>query len=43
MKSIIVVDVLSTGYNYIEDIIRRGYTPVSLESKVLRHSIECGI
>ncbi len=43
MKSIIVVDVLSTGYNYIEDIVRRGYAPVSLESKVLRHSIECGI
>jgi len=43
LKSIIVVDVLSTGYNYIEDIVRRGYAPVSLESKVLRHSIECGI
>lgn len=31
MRNIIVVDAVSTGYNYVEDIIRRGYSPVVLE------------
>ncbi len=33
MENIIVVDPLSTGENYIEDIIRRGFRPVGLWSK----------
>ena len=33
MESIIVVDCLSTGKNFIEDIINRGYNPVVLELK----------
>ena len=34
MKNIIVVEAVSTGYNYVEDIIRRGYNPVVLEAKM---------
>ena len=33
MKSIIVVDCLSTGINFIGDIVNRGYKPVVLELK----------
>ncbi len=33
MRNIIVVDAISTGYNYVEDIVRRGYQPVVLNSK----------
>ena len=32
MKNIIVVEAVSTGYNLIEDIYRRGYNPVVLET-----------
>ena len=31
MKHIIVVDCISSGTNYIEDIVNRGYKPVILE------------
>ena len=31
MKNIIVVEAISTGYNYPEDIYRRGYNPIVLE------------
>jgi len=31
MRNIIVVDCVSTGVNYIEDIVNRGYNPVILE------------
>ena len=34
MRSIIVVDCISTGKNFIEDIINRGYNPVVLELQV---------
>ena len=33
MKSIVIVDCKSTGLNFIEDIINRGYNPVVLELK----------
>ena len=33
MKNIIVVECISTGTNYIEDIINRGYNPIVLELK----------
>lgn len=33
MRNIIVVEAISTGYNYVEDIYRRGYNPVVLEPK----------
>ena len=33
MRNIIVVDAISTGYNYVEDIVRRGYQPIVLNSK----------
>lgn len=31
MRNIIVVEAVSTGYNFVEDIYRRGYNPVILE------------
>lgn len=31
MRNIIIVEAASTGYNYIEDVVRRGYNPVVLE------------
>ena len=31
MRNIIVVEAVSTGYNFVEDIYRRGYNPVVLE------------
>ncbi len=39
-RNIVIVDVLSTGYNYVEDIVRRGYHPVVLETRILRESPE---
>ena len=33
MRNIIVVECISTGTNYIEDIIHRGYNPIVLELK----------
>ncbi len=33
MRNIVIVDALSTGYNYIEDVYRRGYKPVELQTK----------
>ncbi len=35
MENIIIVDALSTGKNYISDIIKRGYQPVVLETRIL--------
>ena len=40
MKSIIVVDCISTGINYIEDIVNRGYKPVVLELKPAGEDVE---
>ena len=34
MRNIIVVECISTGTNYIEDIINRGYNPIVLELKI---------
>ena len=34
MRNIIIVDCISTGKNFIEDIINRGYNPVVFELKV---------
>jgi len=39
MKSIVIVDLLSTGCNYVADIVRRGYKPVILESLVIANSL----
>ena len=33
MENIIVVDCISTGVNFIVDIINRGYNPIVLELK----------
>ena len=33
MRNIVIVECISTGINYIEDIINRGYNPVVLEPK----------
>lgn len=33
MKNIVVVEAISTGYNYVEDIVRRGYRPVVLDTR----------
>ena len=32
MRNIIIVDAISTGYNLVEDAVRRGYNPIVLES-----------
>ena len=32
MRNIIIVDPYSTGYNLVEDVVRRGYNPVVLET-----------
>ena len=34
-RNIIVVECISTGINYIEDIINRGYNPIVLEPKMI--------
>ena len=34
MRNIIVVDCISTGKNFVEDIINRGYNPILLDLKV---------
>ena len=34
MRNIIVVECKSTGINFIEDIINRGYNPIVLEPKI---------
>ena len=33
MRNIIIIDPYSTGYNLVEDVIRRGYNPVVLETR----------
>lgn len=35
MRNIIVVECISTGINFIEDIIHRGYNPIVLEPKTI--------
>lgn len=32
MRNIIIADPYSTGYNLVEDVVRRGYNPVVLET-----------
>ena len=34
-RNIIVVECISTGTNFIEDIINRGYNPIVLEAKII--------
>ena len=34
MRNIIIVECISTGVNFIEDIINRGYNPIVLEPKI---------
>ena len=34
MRNIVIVDPVSTAYNFVEDVVRRGYHPVVLTSKV---------
>lgn len=40
MKNIIIVDCISTGINYVEDIINRCYNPVVLEMKSTHDDVE---
>lgn len=40
MKNIIIVDCISTGINYIADIVNRGYNPVVLEMKPTHEDVE---
>jgi len=40
MRNIIIVDAISTGMNFIHDIISRGYHPVVIQSKVSGDSPE---
>ena len=35
MRNIIIVECISTGTNFIEDIINRGYNPIVLEPKMI--------
>lgn len=35
MRNIVIVECISTGINFIEDIINRGYNPVVLEPKMI--------
>ena len=32
MRNIIIIEAMSTGYNLVEDVRRRGYNPVVIES-----------
>ncbi len=32
MRNIVIVDILSTGFNYVDDIVKRGYNPVIVQS-----------
>ena len=34
MRNIVIVDPASTGYNYVQDVISRGYRPVVLQSTI---------
>ena len=34
MRNIVIVDAVSTGFNYVQDVISRGYNPVVLQSKI---------
>ncbi|WP_407410578.1 ATP-grasp domain-containing protein [Methanobrevibacter sp.] len=40
MRNIVVVECISTGKNYIQDIINRNYNPVVLETKTMGDSLE---
>ena len=40
MKNIVVVDCISTGINFIGDIVNRGYNPIVLQLKIPENSIE---
>ena len=31
-KYIVIVEIVSTGFNYVEDVIARGYQPVVVEA-----------
>lgn len=33
MRNIVIVEAVSTGYNFVEDVIKRGYNPVLVEVK----------
>ena len=34
MRNIVIVDAASTGYNFVQDVISRGYNPIVLQSKI---------
>ncbi|MBQ6512085.1 ATP-grasp domain-containing protein [Methanobrevibacter sp.] len=34
MRNIVIVDPVSTGYNYVQDVISRGYNPIVLQSTI---------
>ena len=34
MRNIIIVECISTGINFVEDILNRGYNPIALDLKV---------
>ena len=40
MRNIIIVDCISTGTNYIGDIVNRGYNPIVLEMKPASSDVE---
>ena len=31
MRNIVVVEAISTGYNFVDDIVKRGYNPIVLQ------------
>lgn len=40
MRNIIIVEAISTGKNFIRDIINRGYNPIVIQSNVSGDSEE---
>ncbi len=43
MRNIVIVDVMSTGFNYVDDVVKRGYNPILLETRVLVDSHEYAV
>lgn len=51
MRNLLIVEAASTGYNYAEDAVRRGFNPVVLEIRdddtegtaELRRKCSCGL
>ncbi|MBR5338038.1 MAG: ATP-grasp domain-containing protein [Lachnospiraceae bacterium] len=38
MRNIIIIDAFSTGYNYVEDVVRRGYNPIIMNTRQEKES-----